>query len=254
MNYDAFWSPHRGAVSLTFDDGHKSQLAKAIPAMDPLGIRGTFYLNPTGKNWPKERESWAEAARRGHELGNHTLSHICSNNFWGGPGGLEDRKLDDIEADVLAAQERLIQVAPHQKDWTFGYPCYNTFVGRGTGRESYVPLIAKHFLAGRGPGEYGFANRPDVIDLACLSSTPAERMSGFEMVGLVEVQAFRGEWVILVFHEIDGARLTVGSYDFKVLLDYLKRRSGDIWCAPVVEVARKIADARAAGKLPQVAR
>jgi hypothetical protein len=254
VNYDAFWSPHRGAVSLTFDDGDKSQLAKAIPAMEQLGIRGTFYLNPKGKDWLKEMEPWVEVARRGHELGNHTLSHICSGNFWGGPGGLEDRTLDDLEADILAAQERLTRVAPRQKDWTFGYPCYNKFVGRGTSRQSYVPLVAKHFLAGRGPGEYGFANRPDVIDLACLWSTPVERMSGFEMVGLVELLTFQGQWVILVFHEIDGARLTVGSYDFKLLLDYLQRRSHDIWCAPVVEVARKIADARSAGKLREVAR
>jgi hypothetical protein len=249
VSNDAFWSPHRGAVSVTFDDGDQSQLVRAIPAMDGAGIRGTFYLNPGGKNWPKESKSWAEAAERGHELGNHKLSHICSNNFWGGPGGLEDRTLEEIEADILAAQERLAPFAPHQKDWTFAYPCYHTFVGRGAGRQSYVPLVAKHFLAGRGPGEYGFANRPDVADLACLSSTGVERMSGFEMVGLLEVLALAGQWVILTFHRIDGSRLSVESAEFKVLLDYLQRRSGDIWCAPVAEVARKISDARAAGKL-----
>ncbi|HUW55071.1 MAG TPA: polysaccharide deacetylase family protein [Planctomycetota bacterium] len=247
MGSSDFWTPHLGAVSLTFDDGHPSQLSKAIPLMDRAGIRGTFYLNPQGDDWRKTLQPWSDVARRGHEIGNHSLSHTCSNNFWGGRGGLEDRTLDEIETDILAAQERLVEIAPHQADWTFGYPCYNMFVGRGVDRRSYVPVVAKHFLAGRGPGEYGFANRPDVVDLPSLWSTSVTLMSAFEMIGLVEGLAGTGQWVVLVFHEIDGSRLTVGSHDFKLLLDYLVRRADAIWTAPVVEVARKIADARRDG-------
>ncbi|KPL01892.1 MAG: hypothetical protein AMK75_03585 [Planctomycetes bacterium SM23_65] len=247
MNRGAFWTPYRGAVSLTFDDGHESQLRMAIPAMDRIKIKGTFYLNPTGEKRLDEMTPWREIARRGHEIGNHTLSHTCSNNLWGGRGGLEDKTLDEIEADILAAQERLAELAPHQKDWTFAYPCDHTFVGRGVHRQSYVPVVAKHFLAGRGGGEYGFANHPRVADLACLASTSVTRMSGFEMIGLVEGLACRGLWVILVFHEIDGPRLTVGSYDFQTLLDYLKRRSEEIWAAPVAAVAGKIAEAQRTG-------
>lgn len=37
------------------------------------------------------------------------------------------------------------------------YPCYCTYVGRGESRKSYVPIVAKHFLAGRSVGEYGSA-------------------------------------------------------------------------------------------------
>jgi len=86
------------------------------------------------------------------------------------------------------------------------------------------------------------------MDLACVWSTPAERMSGFEMIGLIEGLATRGPWVVLTFHEIDGSRLTVGSYDFGVLLEYLQRRSNEIWTAPLVEVAAKIAGARRSGR------
>jgi hypothetical protein len=118
-------------------------------------------------------------------------------------------------------------------------------VGRGAGRQSYVPVIAKHFLAGRGGGEYGFGNVPAVMDLACLAALATDRMSGFEMIGLVEELTSMGQWVVLVFHEIDGNRLTVGSYDFNMLLNYLHRRRDAIWTAPVVEIARKIADFQA---------
>ncbi|GAG20862.1 unnamed protein product, partial [marine sediment metagenome] len=76
---------------------------------------------------------------------------------------------------------------------------------------------------------------------ACLWSMPTDRMSGFEMIGLVEGLVSKGQWVIFTFHEIDGARLTVGSYDFNMLLDYLHRRSNEIWTAPVAEIAKKVA-------------
>ena len=38
-----------GAVSLTFDDGLRSQLETAIPILDPDGLQATFYLNPRGE-------------------------------------------------------------------------------------------------------------------------------------------------------------------------------------------------------------
>lgn len=241
MDASAFWAPFRGAVSLTFDDGTENQLEKAVPALDEFGLRGTFYLVPRGEKWAERLIPWREVAARGHEIGNHTLSHTCSSNYTGTLGGLEEKSLEEIERDILAAQERLVQIAPHQRVWTFAYPCYCTFVGRGASRQSYVPLVARHFLAGRAGGEYGFGNQPAAVDLASAWGLPVERMSAFEMIGLVEELASRGQWVILVFHEIDGRRLTVGSYDYRTLLQHLQRRADAIWTAPVAEVAARIA-------------
>ncbi len=241
MNSTNPWGTRNGAVSLTFDDGHPSQLDKALPAMDKRELRGTFYLVPNGADWAQRLEPWKEVATAGHEIGNHSLSHICSNNYYGTTGRLEERSIDEIERDILEAQERLVQIAPRQQQWTFCYPCYCTYVGRGEGRRSYVPVVARHFLAGRGAGEYGFGNHPQVVDLACVWGLPVERMSGFEMIGLIDELASKGQWVVLVFHQIDGRRLTVGSHDFDMLLDYLLRRQDEVWTAPVVEVAERIA-------------
>jgi hypothetical protein len=238
----ACWAPYSGAVSLTFDDGRPSQLQKAIPAMERRGLRGTFYLGPKGDDFRERLEPWVEVARNGHEIGNHSLSHACSNNLLGGTGGLEDRTLGEMDADIAGAQERLAEIAPHQKNWTFAYPCYQTHVGRGADRKSYVPVVAKHCISGRAGGEYGFGNWPSLVDLACAQALATDRMSGFEMLGLVEGLATQGQWVILVFHDIDGSRLTVGGHDFEMLLEYLDRRSDEIWTAPSVEVAEKIVE------------
>jgi hypothetical protein len=241
MDFEAFWSPYQGAVSLTFDDGTQNQLDKAVPALDEFALKGSFYLNPGGADWLARLAPWQAVAARGHEIGNHTLTHPCPNNILGQPGGFEDLSLADIEADILEAQARLERLVPRQARWTFAYPCYGTTVGRGENRQSYAPIVASHFLAGRVWGEYGFGNHPAVVDLACAWSQSVERMSGHEMIGLVEEITAQGRWAILVFHEIDGARLTVGSHDFRMLLNHLRRRSAAIWTAPMAEVADKIA-------------
>ena len=242
IGIEAPFHPYRGAVSLTFDDGTANQLERAVPPLDERQQRATFYVCPGGDDWEERLAPWRAVDASGHEIGNHSLSHPCPDQLFEAPGGLERMSIQDMERDIAAAQERLVQIAPHQDLWTFAYPCYATFVGRGGCRQSYVPLVAQHFLAGRAAGEYGFANDPALVDLACFAALPVERMSGFEMIGLVEQLAFQGGWVVLVFHEIDGSRLTVGSYDYHMLLDYLKRKdeAGEIWTAPVVDVAARI--------------
>lgn len=247
MNLGEFWAPHQGAVSLTFDDGTENQLQLAVPRLDAYGLKGTFYITARGDNWQERLAPWRDVAASGHEIGNHTISHTCSSNYTGNPG-LEESSLDAIERDIMIAQERLEQIAPHQKEWTFAYPCYCTHVGRGEGRQSYVPVVARHFMAGRVGGEYGFGNHPAVVDLPAAWGLPTDRMSGFEMIGLAEELTAQGRWVILVFHQINGSRLTVGSHDFETLLRHLQRRSDAIWTAPVVDVARKIAQWQASNK------
>src|SRR6266516_2205251 len=97
-----------GAISLTFDDGMRSQLETAIPLLDEHGLQATFYLNP-----PRDGD---EAAWR--------------------------EKLAPWRATI-----------PEQTVRSFGYPFYQSYVGAGTARQSYVPVIARHFVAARGKGE-----------------------------------------------------------------------------------------------------
>lgn len=70
----------RAAVSLTFDDGLKSQLEVAVPLLNDRGLRATFYLNPRGTtpesdDWRERWAAWKKVAEQGHELGNHSLTH-----------------------------------------------------------------------------------------------------------------------------------------------------------------------------------
>ena len=96
----------QAAVSLSFDDGMPSQLARAVPMLDRAGFQGTFYLNPRD-GWGRDLEPWRAVAAGGHELGNHTVTHPCSNQFgWSDDGTrrpLEMLTLWDIEQDRFCA-------------------------------------------------------------------------------------------------------------------------------------------------------
>ena len=59
-----------------------------------------------------------------NEIGNHTIQHICTQNFdWGTQKTLETSTLDEIEADVVEAERRLQELLPEQPNRTFCYPC-----------------------------------------------------------------------------------------------------------------------------------
>ncbi len=234
-----------GAVSVTFDDGSDSQLQQAVPLLDERGLRATFYLIPTGERWERNRAGWQAAAARGHEMGNHTLSHICARGFrdtLDGPPTLDTVSLDKVEADILAAEERLRGAFPDHGPRSFAYPCYMSHVGTGPGRVSYVPLVAKHFVAGRGRGE--FANHPLTADRHHLWSWPAERLHHWDLIGMAETCAAQGRWGIFTFHGIGDGHLPIARYDLAQFLDHLERRQDCLWTAPVAEVASAIVDWR----------
>ncbi|HOX36752.1 MAG TPA: polysaccharide deacetylase family protein [Candidatus Brocadiia bacterium] len=233
------------AASLTFDDGRPTQLSHAIPLMSARGLRGTFFLNPGGDHM-KRLAPFAEAAGKGHEIGNHTIRHTCSRNFCFDPNGrgLEDATIEEIEADVLDAQRRLTELIG-KPPVSFCYPCYQTDVGEGATRQSYVPIIAKHFTAARAGGEYSFFNHPLLVDLHCLWSCDTSRMPGAEMIGLAECAAKEGRWIIFVFHDVGPGRLGTSEHDFGLLIDHLAANRDRIWTAPMGEVAEHCKSLRA---------
>lgn len=95
------WS--KPGVLFTFDDGRESNYAVAAPLLESMGARGLFFVVPEfvgltardardfyyskidnrGLPSSEEPEQWtpmnsaqlADLARRGHAIGNHTLSH-----------------------------------------------------------------------------------------------------------------------------------------------------------------------------------
>jgi peptidoglycan/xylan/chitin deacetylase (PgdA/CDA1 family) len=65
-------------VSLTFDDGAKSQYNAAVKHLAPRGMRGTFYLNSSKLGSGSYYMTWGDVAALaagGNEVGGHTRDH-----------------------------------------------------------------------------------------------------------------------------------------------------------------------------------
>lgn len=238
-----FMNGCKGCVSLTFDDGTPSQLEIAIPALAETELCGTFYLQPSGENWRERLSPWCAVAEAGHEIGNHSLSHICSSALFPNQvklRSLESMTLADIEKDVTEAERRLNELFPVTHGRSFCYPCYQEHVGVGNNRKSYVPVIAKYFIAGRTRGEFG-VNYPATCDIHCLWSWNAEGMDLFELIGRVEQAIYNKQWCIFTFHGIDnGGRLSVSRYNFGELLKYLASNSSRVWVDTLANVADRV--------------
>src|SRR5688500_15422895 len=76
------WNGKKAAVVITYDDAINEHLDNAIPVLDSLGLKATFYITAYSPSSQQRQKDWKAIAINGHELGNHTLYHPCT----GGPG------------------------------------------------------------------------------------------------------------------------------------------------------------------------
>jgi hypothetical protein len=237
----------KAAVSLTFDDGMRSQREVGVPLLNRYGLCATFYVNPRD-DYATMLAEWRVAAEAGHEIANHTVNHPCSKNFSfiseSGRRSLEEMSFDDISWEIDETNRRLREVLPNQGVVSFGYPCYQPFIGRGATRQSYVPVVLERCVAGRGRGER--SNDPLYCDLGYLWSWPCERMTAQTMIGIVEQAIQEGRWAILTFHGIHEGHLSVAEGDLAELFAHLQRESSQLWNAPVAEVATWVGERQAA--------
>ncbi len=229
----------RVAVSLTFDDARPSQIDVGVPVLDKHGAHATFYL--TASNIPQRLDGWKKALARGHEMGNHSRTHPCTGNYrFSIDNALEnytrermEKELDGCSADV----EKLLGVRPV----SFAYPCGQKFIGRGKTAESYVPLVAKRFLTGRGYMDEA-ANDPAICDLASLMGTPFDELTFDQMKKHVETAAAEGRWVVFIGHDIGqrGFQVTDAG-DLGRLCAYANDPANGIWLDTVEKIGRYVA-------------
>jgi len=228
----------RGAVSFSFDDARVSQVDVGVPLFDKYGVKATFYLSP--RTMEKRLDGWKKAAASGHEMGNHSSSHPCTVNYgFSAKNALEDytvpmmeKQFDDANAEI----ERKLGVKPV----TFAYPCGQKFIGRGLDVKSYIPLVAKKFLVGRGFRDEG-SNDPAQVDLAQTLGFESDGLTFEQLKSLVTTAAAQGNWLVLAGHEIGKpGRQTTEAAVLDQFLKYAAGSAGDVWIDTVKAVAKYI--------------
>jgi peptidoglycan/xylan/chitin deacetylase (PgdA/CDA1 family) len=238
-----FWPQGKSvAISLSFDDARLSQVDAGTPLFDQYGVKATFFVLTSSVS--KRLEAWKKAVATGHEIGNHSEKHPCSGNFaWAKPNALEEYTLDKMKNELIRTNKAIqdqLGVTPQ----LFAYPCGETFVGRGLNTQSYIPIIAELFSAGRGWLSEG-PNDPTYCDMAQLTGMEMDGKDFEQILPLIENAKKTGSWLVLAGHEVgEAGNQTTRIAMLKKLCEYAQNPANGVWIAPIGTVAKYVREKR----------
>jgi peptidoglycan/xylan/chitin deacetylase (PgdA/CDA1 family) len=229
---------YRMALSISFDDARASQVDSGTALLDRYHAIATFYVVPGSVK--EHLEGWKKAVAAGHEIGNHSVRHPCTANFpWSRSSALEDYTIIQMSNELKEANseiKKLLGVTPE----VFAYPCGQTYVGRGLKTQSYVPVIAKQFLSGRGWLDEGPTD-PAFCDLAQITGMELDGKTFDQVLSLIKSAGESGKWLVFAGHEMGGSgNQTTNLQVLEKLIQYVQDPANKIWFAPVGTVAKYI--------------
>lgn len=240
----------RAAASLSFDDGRRSQIERGIPLLNQYGVKATFYVVPRAVEI--HTDQWISALAAGHEIGNHTLTHPCSGNFsFARNNPLEQYTLDRMAGELDEASSALVRLLGASPE-TFAYPCGQQFVGRGSNVQSYVPLVARRFSAGRGWRDERH-NPPGFCDLARLYAVAVDCLTFDEVRYYLDAAFEEGGWLVLAGHDVGAeptTRQVVLESTLAELCRFATQSHNGLWLDTVASVARYVRSVRGNPTLP----
>jgi len=222
------WPDHKKAVIvLTYDDGLYSQLNVAIPQLDSAHLKGTFFL--TGDLNYETIPRWRAAAKKGHELANHTLYHPCiSTND--NPVGSQ-HYTPNLILEEIGVMNNFLFAVDGKTSHTYAYPCTETSVGG----KSYVDQLRKSGLikyARIGGDKDAVITDFKNLDPLLVPSYGLEgNNSAEQLIDFVKGVKKKGGMGIFMFHGVGGDYITTPALSHKKLIEYLAKNRKDIWVA-----------------------
>jgi peptidoglycan-N-acetylglucosamine deacetylase len=230
------------AVSLSFDDARESQVLVGTQLLDQYGIKATFFVNPPAVE--RQLDGWKKAVASGHEIGNHSFNHPCSINFpWSRDRALENYSIKQMKKDIEACNKRIDELL-NVKMEVFAYPCGQKYVGSGEKTKSYVPLVSKMFLLGRGWMDEA-PNDPLYCNFAQLTGVEMDGKTFDQILARIEEAKKSGMWLVLAGHEIGESGVQTTRVDMlKQLAEYVNNPANGIWLVPMGTAAKYIREQR----------
>jgi hypothetical protein len=227
----------KAAICLTYDDALDGQLNYAIPQLDSVGLKGTFFCTGSSSCLYRRMNEWRKAAKNGHELGNHTLFHPCLRNR------LDGTKFEWVKPEYdlanyniaqlfneLRTANTLLKAIDGQELRTYGYTCSDCIVGG----ISFIDSLKSIFTAARDDGPIPESMKGYNIFKA--PSWPVKDNSSDELIAYVNQARDKGTIAIFMFHSVGGGYLNTGAEQHRKLLDYISRNKKDFYCATFKEV------------------
>ena len=232
------WKGKKCAVVLTYDDAINEHLDNAIPVLDSLGLKATFYVTAFSPSMRTRLNDWKRLAVKGHELGNHTLYHPCiggKGREWVKP----DYDMNNYTVQRMIDETRMtnlfLQALDGKTKRTFAFTCGDMKIGDS----SFINGMKNDFAAARAVrAEMHKINEIDLYNVDCYM---VNGETGEQMIEWVKKAVATNSLLVILFHGVGGGNtLNVSLPAHRELLQFLKQSEKDIWIAPMVDVAEHI--------------
>jgi sialate O-acetylesterase len=232
------WQGKKCAVVLTYDDAINQHLDNAIPVLDSLGLKATFYLTAFSTSMQTRLNDWKKLAVHGHELGNHTLYHPCI----GGKGREWVSKEYDMSTytvrrmvDETRMTNVFLQALDGKTKRTFAFTCGDMKIGDS----SFINGMKNDFIAARAVrNQMHKINEVDLYNVDCYM---VNGETADQMIEWTKKAVETNSLLVILFHGVGGGNsLNVSVPAHREFLEYLKQNEKDIWIAPMIDVADHI--------------
>lgn len=220
------WPDHKKAmIVLTYDDALRSQLNVAIPQLDSVKLKGTFFL--TGELSSQTIPQWRKAGKKGHELANHTVFHPCLSTD-DNPMASEHYTIYRILHEIGVMNNFLFAV-DGKGGRTYAYPCTETHVGG----KDYVDSLRKQgiikYARIGGDANAVITDFKRLDPLLVPSYGLEDHTTADKLIAFVKKVQATGGMGIFMFHGVGGDYITTSAQAHRELLAYLKENQKDIW-------------------------
>jgi sialate O-acetylesterase len=229
------WQGKQCAVVLTYDDAIDEQLDNAVPILDSLGIKATFYITASSPSIKNRMNEWKKLSENGHELGNHTLFHPCD----GGPGRSwikPEYDLRNYTVQRMIDETRMTNVFLQSLDGktrrTFAFTCGDMKIGDSF----FIQAMTKDFVAARAVrNEMHPISEVNLYDLDCFV---VNGESGPQLIAWAKKAMETRSLLVILFHGVGGGNaLNVSVQAHREFLLFLKQNEKDIMISPAIVIA-----------------
>ncbi|MCC2606400.1 polysaccharide deacetylase family protein [Planctobacterium marinum] len=227
---------YKAAVSLGYDDALISQLNNAIPELNRLGIKASFYLSLNSPTLVSHLSQWRLAAQQGHELGNHSLFHQCRASKPDREWVSADNDLDKLPAKSYVQQIRVasnyLNAIDNNTRRTFTAPCADV---KAAG-EFYLDQIKTLFVGIKSKVVQQPIDNMLVENPYAVSFIAPYDVTGEALVALVKQAANKGTMIHFTFHGIGGDYLSISNQAHNTLLRYLSEHKQTLWTDTFINI------------------
>lgn len=232
------WHGKKCAVVITYDDAINEHLDNAVPVLDSLGLKATFYVTAFSNSMQTRLADWKKLPSRGHELGNHTLYHPCiggTGREWVKP----EYDMRNYSVQRMIDETRMTNLFLRALDGktkrTFAFTCGDMKIGDS----SFINAMKKDFVAARAVRNE--MHKIDEIDLYNTDCYMVNGETGPQLIEWAKKAMETNSLLVVLFHGVGGGNgLNVSIPAHREFLRFLKKNEKDMWIAPMLEVAEYI--------------